>query len=111
MNHAPRAVCSGHLGGAINGASVARGSSFLRDKMGERIFAPGITIVDDPFKPRGAATRPFDGEGTGANVLNMIDDGTLKHWFLDSASARELGLEPNGRAIAAAPVRRPARPI
>ena len=88
----------GHLGGAINGASVARGSSFLRDRMGERIFAPGITIVDDPFKPRGAATRPFDGEGTGANVLNMIDNGTLSQWFLDSASARELGLEPNGRA-------------
>lgn len=88
----------GHLSGAINGASVARKTSFLKDRMGERIFAPGIQVVDDPFKRRGAATRPFDGEGTKAEVLNMIDDGVLRHWFLDGASARELGLTPNGRA-------------
>ncbi len=88
----------GHFAGAVNGASVARKSSFLREKMGEQIFAPGISIVDDPFKPRGAATRPFDGEGTGSERLQMIENGILNHWFLDGASARELGLEPNGRA-------------
>lgn len=88
----------GHLGGAVNGASVARKSSFLREKMGQRIFSDGVTIVDDPFKARGAATRPFDGEGTGAERLEIVEDGVLKHWFLDSASARELGLVPNGRA-------------
>lgn len=88
----------GHLGGAVNGASVARKSSFLREKMGQRIFSNGVTIVDDPFKARGAATRPFDGEGTGAECLDIVEDGVLKHWFLDSASARELGLVPNGRA-------------
>ncbi|MES0880176.1 TldD/PmbA family protein [Roseibium sp. SCP14] len=88
----------GHLTGAINGASIARKTSFLKDRMGEAIFSPGIQVVDDPFKRRGAATRPFDGEGTKADVLNMIEDGVLQHWFLDGASARELGLTPNGRA-------------
>jgi len=88
----------GHLTGAINGASIARKTSFLKGKMGERIFAPGIQVVDDPFKRRGAATRPFDGEGTRAEVLDMVDDGVLRHWYLDGASARELGLTPNGRA-------------
>ena len=88
----------GHLVSAINGASVARKTSFLRDKMGEVVLAPGVQVVDDPFKRRGAATRPFDGEGTGASVLNMVDNGVLQHWFLDGASARELGLTPNGRA-------------
>ncbi|WP_029063717.1 TldD/PmbA family protein [Labrenzia sp. DG1229] len=88
----------GHLTGAINGASIARKTSFLKDRMGEAIFAPGIQVVDDPFKRRGGATRPFDGEGTAASVLHMIEDGILQHWFLDGASARELGLDPNGRA-------------
>lgn len=88
----------GHLGGAINGASIARGTSFLKASMDTAVFAPGIVITDDPFKARGAGTRPFDGEGTGAEKLAMIEDGTLRHWFLDSASARELGLQPNGRA-------------
>ncbi|MEL7528660.1 MAG: TldD/PmbA family protein [Pseudomonadota bacterium] len=88
----------GHLTGAINGASIARKTSFLKDRMGEAVFAPGVQVVDDPFKRRGAATRPFDGEGTAASVLNMIEDGVLQHWFLDGASARELGLTPNGRA-------------
>lgn len=88
----------GHLSGAINGAAIARGTSFLKDSMNQRVFAPGIFITDDPLKPRGAATRPFDGEGTFGPVLDMIEDGYLRHWFLDSATGRELGLEPNGRA-------------
>ena len=88
----------GHFAGAINGSSVARKTSFLKDKMGKPIFAPGIRITDDPHKRRGAATRPFDGEGTGAELLHMIEDGVLQHWFLDTSTARELGLTPNGRA-------------
>ncbi len=88
----------GHFAGAVNGASIARKTSFLKDKMDQPVFASGIQIVDDPFKRRGGATRPFDGEGTRADVLNMIEDGVLKHWFLDGATARELGLAPNGRA-------------
>lgn len=88
----------GHLVGAINGASIARKTSFLMDRMDQSVFAKGIRVVDDPFKRRGAGTRPFDGEGTRADVLEMIDDGVLRHWYLDGAAARELGLTPNGRA-------------
>ncbi len=88
----------GHLVGAINGASIARKTSFLKDKMDEQVLAPGLMVVDDPFKRRGASTRPFDGEGTSATALNMVEDGVLQHWYLDGASARELGLTPNGRA-------------
>ncbi|MCY1708034.1 TldD/PmbA family protein [Pannonibacter sp. SL95] len=88
----------GHLAGAINGAAIARGTSFLKDRMNQAVFAPGIRVTDDPLKPRGAATRPFDGEGLGGVPLDMIEDGILRHWYLDSATARELGLTPNGRA-------------
>ncbi|EFO34493.1 protein PmbA [Roseibium sp. TrichSKD4] len=87
-----------HFSSAVNGASVARKTSFLKNKMGERLFAPGIRITDDPRKRRGAATRPFDGEGTAAEFLQMIEDGVLQNWFLDTAAAKELGLTPNGRA-------------
>ena len=88
----------GHLAGAINGAAIARGTSFLKDRMNQAVFAPGIRVTDDPLKPRGAATRPFDGEGLGGVPLDMIEDGILRHWYLDSTTARELGLTPNGRA-------------
>ena len=57
----------GHLAGAINGSAVARKTSFLKDKLGERLFAPGIRIIDDPLRRRGLRSRPFDGEGVGAH--------------------------------------------
>jgi PmbA protein len=88
----------GHLSSAINGAAIARKTSFLKDLMGERLFAPGIRIVDDPARPRGLGSRPFDGEGVVGAPLAVIDDGILRHWFLDTATARELGLTTNGRA-------------
>jgi len=88
----------GHLASAINGASIARKTSFLRDRMGERIFAPGIRIVDDPLRKRGLRSHPFDGEGVGGKWLAVIDDGVLKSWFLDSATARELSLATTGHA-------------
>jgi PmbA protein len=87
-----------HLAGAVNGASVARKTSFLRDKMGARLFGGGIRIVDDPFRKRGLRSRPFDGEGVKGDVLILIEDGVLQTWLLDSATARELGLATNGRA-------------
>ncbi|MEX2642702.1 MAG: TldD/PmbA family protein, partial [Acetobacterales bacterium] len=86
------------LAGAINGASIARGTSFLRDRMGDRLFAPGVAILDDPLRPRGLRSRPFDGEGTATAPLALVEDGVLKHWLLDSRSARKLGLQSNGRA-------------
>jgi PmbA protein len=96
----PRVATSlvGSLAGATNGASVARKTSFLRDRMGERILAEGIRITDDPFRARGLASRPFDGEGVAPEAFDLITDGVLQRWFLDSATARELGLVTNGHA-------------
>jgi PmbA protein len=88
----------GHLASAINGASIARKTSFLKDRMGERLFRPGIRIIDDPLRRRGLRSRPFDGEGVAGRPLAVIDDGVLKSWFLDSATARELSLATTGHA-------------
>ena len=87
-----------HLSGAVNGASVARKTSFLRDKMGAKLFADGIRIVDDPLRRRGLRSHPFDGEGVACKSLALIDDGYLRSWLLDSATARELGLVTTGNA-------------
>lgn len=89
----------GHIAGAINGASVARKTSFLRDKMGERVLKAGLSITDDPLIVRGPASRPFDGEGVAGKRMVMIEDGVLKHWFLSTSTAREIGLETNGRGV------------
>jgi PmbA protein len=88
----------GHLAGAINGAAVARKTSFLRDKMGEQLFRPGIRVVDDPLRPRGLRSRPFDAEGVTGKARAMVEDGALASWFLDCATARELGLATTGHA-------------
>jgi len=88
----------GHFVGAINGASVARGTSFLKDKMGARVFAAGIAIHDDPRRVRGPRSRTFDGEGTPTAARALIEDGVLTTWLLDSRSARQLGLTSTGHA-------------
>lgn len=90
---------AGIVAGAINGASVARKTSFLRDRMGQQVLKKGITITDKPLVPRGPSSRPFDGEGIRGETLTMIDDGVLQHWFLASPAARELGLQTNGRGV------------
>lgn len=88
----------GHLAGAINGVSIARGTSFLKEKMGQRIFPAGIRIVDDPHIVRGVRSKPFDGEGVANAQMNLVEDGVLKTWLLDSAAARQLGLTTTGHA-------------
>ena len=88
----------GHLTGAINGAGVARGTSFLKEKLGQRIFAAGINIHDDPRRVRGLRSRVFDGEGTPTQARALIEDGVLTTWLLDSRSARQLGMTPTGHA-------------
>ena len=87
-----------HLASAINGHAVARGTTFLKDKMGARIFAEGVTIVDDPLRKRGLGSRPFDGEGLPARPLKLIDRGVLQSWILDLSSARQLKLQSTGHA-------------
>ena len=88
----------GHLVGAITGPSITRRSSFLLERLGQRILPEGITIIDDPRRRRGLRSRPFDGEGLPTAQCNLIDRGMLTGWLLDSASARQLGLEPTGHA-------------
>jgi PmbA protein len=88
----------GHAASAANGASVARKTSFLRDKLGAQIFGKDIEIVDDPFRVRGQRSRPFDAEGVAGQVRKLIDGGVLKTWFLDSATGRELGMQTTGHA-------------
>ena len=88
----------GHLAGAISGPAVARGTSFLKDRLGEQVFPDGITIVDDPHRPRGLRSKPFDGEGVANARRNVIEDGKLTTWILSLSSARQLGLETTGHA-------------
>ena len=88
----------GHLIGAINGAAIVRGTSFLKEKLGQRVFAPGIYIHDEPRRVRGLRSRPFDAEGVPTVAKTLIDDGVLTTWLLDSRSARQLGLASTGSA-------------
>ncbi len=88
----------GHLAGAINGAGVARGTSFLRDRLGRALFRSGIGIHDDPRRVRGPRSRLFDGEGTPTAPRALIQDGVLTTWLLDSRSARQLGMTSTGHA-------------
>lgn len=88
----------GHLASAINGGAVARKTSFLKDRMGERLFAPGISIIDDPLRRRGLRSHPFDAEGVAPKRRALVADGTLTTWILDCATARELGRETTGHA-------------
>jgi PmbA protein len=88
----------GHLAGAISGAAVARGTSFLKDKLHQRVFSPGIDIHDDPRRVRGARSRVFDAEGTPTVARMLVQDGILTTWVLDSRSARQLGMVSTGHA-------------
>ncbi len=88
----------GHLAGAISGSGIARGSSFLKDQMCKQIFKAGLCIIDDPHRKRGFGSKPFDGEGVANKRHNLIEDGRLTTWLLDTATARQLGLETTGHA-------------
>ncbi|MCW4591950.1 TldD/PmbA family protein [Gluconacetobacter entanii] len=87
-----------HLSGAVNGISIARGTSFLKERMGQRIMDAGITIIADPLRVRGLGAHPFDGEGVRTQPLTIVKDGVLQTWALDARSARQLGLVSNGCA-------------
>jgi PmbA protein len=88
----------GHLLGAANGAAVARGSSWLLGCMDQPVLPDGVDVVEDPLIARGPASRPFDAEGIAARARPVVEDGRLKRWILDCASARRLGLQTTGNA-------------
>ncbi|WP_353215972.1 TldD/PmbA family protein [Sandarakinorhabdus sp.] len=96
----PRVSASllGHLVGAITGSAIARGTSFLKDKLGQAILPATLSLIDDPLRPRGLRSRAFDGEGLAAQRTAIIDNGVLTNWLMDAASARQLGLMPTGHA-------------
>ncbi|MGF7159698.1 PmbA protein [Rhodoligotrophos appendicifer] len=87
-----------HFLGAVNGASVARGTSFLKESLGAQIFPEEVSITDNPLKCRGARSRPFDGEGMASRPLTLVGNGSLNSWVLDTRSARKLGLASTGHA-------------
>ncbi|MET0138127.1 MAG: metallopeptidase TldD-related protein [Sphingobium sp.] len=89
----------GHLIGAIVGPAITRRSSFLLDMLDQQVFPETFTILDDPHRERGMRSRPFDGEGLPTAKRALVDRGMLTGWLLDSASARQLGLEPTGHAV------------
>jgi PmbA protein len=89
----------GHFAAAITGSAIARKSSFLLGKLGEQIFANGVTVHDDPLRPRGLRSRAFDGEGLPVRPLEVVADGVLTTWLATSADARQLGMRPTGHAV------------
>ncbi len=101
----------GHFAQAINGSGIARGTSFLKDRMGESVFAPSVAVIDDPCRPRGLKSRPFDAEGIAATPRHLVEGGVLESWILDCATARKLGLETTGhaaRSVASPPAPAPS---
>ncbi|MGC6516686.1 MAG: TldD/PmbA family protein [Candidatus Puniceispirillaceae bacterium] len=96
-NRVSRSLAS-HFASAINGASIARGTSFLKDEMGNQIANDAITLIDDPLRPRGAGSRSFDGDALPVSRQTLIDKGSLQSWLLDLSSAKQLGLTSTGHA-------------
>jgi PmbA protein len=88
-----------HLAGAIAGGALYRKMSFLLDRLGETVAAPGVTVIDDPLRPAGPASRPFDGEGVAQRRRAIVERGVLRSYLLDSYSARRLGLRTTGHAV------------
>ena len=88
----------GHLLGGISGSGIARKTSFLLDALGTQIFDKAVTIIDDPWQPRGFRSRAFDGEGLATRPTTIIDQGVLTGWIAESASARQIGIAPTGHA-------------
>ncbi|MDR5652166.1 TldD/PmbA family protein [Ruixingdingia sedimenti] len=92
------ATLIGHLLGAVNGTAIARGASWLRDALGTAVLPPGLTLTEDPHRPRIGGSRPFDAEGLATRRRDIVADGVLTGWVLDLATARKLGLETTANA-------------
>ncbi len=88
----------GHLLSAVNGTSIARGASFLRDKLGQQVLPAGLSVIEDPLRPRVSGSRPFDAEGLPVQKRMIVQDGVLTGWTLDLATARQLGMRSTGNA-------------
>ncbi|XDA98570.1 TldD/PmbA family protein [Sulfitobacter sp. LCG007] len=89
----------GHLLSAVNGSAIARGASWLRDALGTQVLPTGISLVEDPHRPRASGSRPFDGEGLATRRRQIVDDGVLTGWTLDLGTARKLGMRSTANAM------------
>jgi PmbA protein len=104
-NHIAAGFLGGFLG-AISGPSIARGTSFLKDRLGQQVFSKAIRITDDPHRPRGVGSSPYDDEGVTNRARDLVTDGVMNTWLLNLASAKQLGLQTTGhasRSLAGAP--------
>jgi len=88
----------GHLLAAANGTAVARGASWLRQRLGERVLPQALSLIEDPHRPRLSASRPFDAEGLPTAPRKIVDQGVLTGWTLDLSTARQLGMQPTANA-------------
>ena len=88
----------GHLLSAVNGTSIARGASWLRDGLGQQVLPKGLSIIEDPLRPRISGSRPFDAEGLPTAHRAIVQDGVLMGWTLDLATARKLGMASTANA-------------
>ncbi|NOX39405.1 MAG: TldD/PmbA family protein [Alphaproteobacteria bacterium] len=88
----------GHFLAAINGASIVRGSSWLRDALGKAVLPKGMSLIEDPLRARVSGSRPFDGEGLAVSAREIVRDGVLTGWTLDLATGRQLGMDSTGNA-------------
>jgi PmbA protein len=88
----------GHLLSAINGSSIARGSSWARDLLGKPVLPAGLSLVEDPHRPRISSSRPFDGEGLATRRRAIVEAGVLTGWVLDLATGRKLGMPSTANA-------------
>lgn len=88
----------GHLLSAVNGAAIARGASWLRDALGTQVLPAGLSVIEDPHRPRIGASRPFDGEGLPTRRRAIVEEGILTGWTLDLATGRKLGMPSTANA-------------
>lgn len=88
----------GHFVAAVNGRSLYRKSSFLMDSIGKQVFPPDIHIRELPFIKKGLASGTFDDEGVATSERNVVENGKVQGYFLNSYSARKLGLQSTGNA-------------
>ena len=88
----------GHLVSGINGSAIVRGASWLSGDLGKPVLPKGLSLVENPFRPRIGGSRPFDGEGLPVAQRDVVADGVLQGWTLDLATARKLGMQSTGNA-------------
>jgi PmbA protein len=89
----------GHVLSAINGAAIARGASWAAGLLGQAVLSPGMTLTENPHRPRISASRPFDAEGLPTEARVLVQDGVLQGWVLDLATGRKLGLPSTANAV------------